>query len=104
MQPITHHLGLTFRKLVNYIPCRWLSVYDSSIDFDYAFDAYYIYFLLYEKARINVEIAKISKTKENSSKTKKELEQEAHRVRKKLNKKLSNNNVSASSLQELQKN
>ena len=80
LQSITHHLGLTFRKPVNYIACRWLSVYDSSIDFDYAFDAYHIYFLLYEKARINVEIAKISKTKENSSKTMKELEQEAHRV------------------------
>ena len=73
---------------MNDIACRWLSVYDSSIDFDYAFDAYYIYFLLYEKARINVEIAKISKTKENSSKTIKEFEQEAHRVDKKLNKKL----------------
>ena len=103
MQSITHHLGLTFRKPVNYIACRWLSVYVSSIDFDYAFDAYYIYFLLYEKTRINVEIAKISKTKENSSKTMKELEQEAHRVDKKLDKKLNNNNVSASSRQELQK-
>ena len=103
LQSITHHLGLTFRKPVNYIACRGLSVYDSSIDFDNAFDAYYIYFLLYEKARINVEIAKISKTKENSSKTMKELEQEAHRVDKKLNKKLKNNNVSASSRQELQK-
>ena len=39
LQSITHHLGLTFRKSVNYIACRWLSVYDSSIDFDYAFDA-----------------------------------------------------------------
>ena len=87
LQSITHHLGLTFPKPVNYIACRWLSVYDSSIDFDYAFDRYYIYFLLYEKARINVEIAKISKTKENSSKTMKELEQEAHGVDKKLNKK-----------------
>ena len=84
LQSITHHLGFTFRKPVNYIACRWLSVYDSSIDFDYAFDAYYIYFLLYEKARINVETAKISKTKENSSKTMKELEQEAHRVDKKI--------------------
>ena len=26
LQPITHHLGLTFRKPVNYIVCRWLSV------------------------------------------------------------------------------
>ena len=68
---------------MNYVACRWLSVYDSSIDFDYAFDPYYIYFLLYEKARINVEIAKISKTKENSSKTMKELEQEADRFNKK---------------------
>ena len=33
----------------------------------------------------------------------KELEQEPHRVDKKLNKKLNNNNVSASSRQELQK-
>ena len=101
LQLITHHLGLTFRKPVNYIACRWRPVYDSSIDFDYAFDAYYIYFLLYEKARINVEMAKINKTKKNSSKTMKELEQEAHRVDKKLNKKLNNNNVSASSRQEL---
>ena len=84
LQSITDHLDLTFRKPVNYIACRWFSVYDSSIDLYYAFDAYYIYFLLHDKARINVEIAKIRKTKENSSKTMKELEQEADRVDKKL--------------------
>ena len=40
LKEISFHLGLTFRKPVNYIAARWLSVLDTSLEFTYMHDAY----------------------------------------------------------------
>ena len=42
LKEICFHLGLTFRKAVNYISCRWLSILDSCIVFSYMRDACYL--------------------------------------------------------------
>ena len=40
LQQLTFHLGMKFRKRVNYISCHWLSPYDASIVFNHNHDVY----------------------------------------------------------------
>ena len=59
LKEICFHLGLTFRKAVNYISCRWLSILDSCIAFSYMRDAYVIYYSAYLKDDIQKKIKEI---------------------------------------------
>ena len=44
LKDISYHLGLTFRKPVNYIAARWLSILDTSLAFTYMQFAYVLYY------------------------------------------------------------
>ena len=47
---------MKFRKPVNYISCPWLSVYDTSLDFNHAHDVYKLIACYFEKAeKINLK-------------------------------------------------
>ena len=40
LKQLTFHMSHNFRKPQNYVACRWLSVYDASVEFDYFADIY----------------------------------------------------------------
>ena len=44
LKEITYHLAMTFRKTVNYIATRWLSILDTSLAFSYIEFAYVLYY------------------------------------------------------------
>ena len=84
-----------FRKPVTYNACRWLPVYDVSVEFDRRFEVYRVFFCAFEKADIQLKIKtcnnelKKSGSKNNqlnkevnSSKTKEELEKEIFKLEK----------------------
>ena len=62
LKEISFYLGLTFRKPVNYIASRWLSVLDTSLEFTYMRDAYHIYYHSVVKADIRQELKKMNKS------------------------------------------
>ena len=88
-------MGKKFRKPITYNACRWLSVYDVSVEFDRRFEVYRVFFCAFEKADIQLKIKtcnnelKKSGSKNNqlnkevnSSKTKEELEKEIFKLEK----------------------
>ena len=63
LQQLTFHLGIKFRKPVNYISCRWLSVYDTCIEFNHAHDVYKLMACYFEKANVEIKLKKKEKEK-----------------------------------------
>ena len=61
LQQCTFHLGMKFRKPVNYISCRWLSVYDTSTEFNHAHDVYKLIACYFEKADVEIKLKKKEK-------------------------------------------
>ena len=62
LKMISFYLWLTFRKPVNYIASRCLSVVDTSLEFTYMRDAYRIYYHFVIKAGIRQELKKMNKS------------------------------------------
>ena len=60
LKEISFHLGLAFRKSVNYIAARWLSILDTSFEFTYMRDAYLVYYHSVVKADIRQELKKVN--------------------------------------------
>ena len=56
LKEVTFHLGKKFRKPITCNPCRWLSVYDVSLEFDGRFDVYRVFFSAFEKTYIQLKI------------------------------------------------
>ena len=88
-------MGKKFRKPITYNACRWLSVYDVSVEYDGRSDVFRVFFSAFEKANIqlktkacNNELQKLdSKNNQlhkevNSSKTKEELEKQVSKLEK----------------------
>ena len=71
LKDIAFHMGLTFRKPSNYIAARWLSVFDTTISFDYMKDGYTIY---YNGTLISQTEKAVAKTKAKLKKKKNDRE------------------------------
>ena len=65
LQEITFYLGLTFRKPVNYIASRWLSVHDTTLAFSYMEYSYTLYYNAMVRRNAKVVFKKIYNTKKN---------------------------------------
>ena len=50
LQEFAFHMNTTFRKPHNFHQCRWLSVYDSSVEFDAMVDVHKVFFSICDKA------------------------------------------------------
>ena len=110
-------MGKKFRKPITYNACRWLSVYDVSVEFDGRFDVYRVFFSAFEKADIQLKIkacnnelkkldsknnqlnkeVNLSKTKEELEKQISKSEKSEERRRKRRERILEENNISDSS-------
>lgn len=61
MQQLILHLGIKSRKPVNYISCRRLSVYGTSIEFNHAHDVYKLIASYFEKVDVEIKLKKKEK-------------------------------------------
>ena len=61
LKHIAYHLGLTFRKQVNYIATRWTSILDTSLCFSYIEFANVLYYLAILSKITEDEIKKVYK-------------------------------------------
>ena len=61
LQQLMFHLGMKFKKPVNYISRLWLSVYDTSIEFNHAHGVYKLIACYFEKADIEIKLEKKEK-------------------------------------------
>ena len=59
LKEISFHIGLTFRKPVNYISARWLSVHDTSLAFSYMEHSYVLYYNAVLKRMAAQELGKV---------------------------------------------
>ena len=106
LKEISFHLGLTFRKPVNYIAARWLSVLDTSLEFTYMRNAYRIYYHSIIKADIRQELKKVNTSlkkgyMDSLDKTKQKLERKMRNFDQTENSIFSKHNVSDASKEEI---
>ena len=71
LQELTFHLGIKFRKPVSYISCCRLSVYNTSVEFNHAYDVYKLISCYFKKADVKIKFKKKEKEIIKASKRRK---------------------------------
>ena len=58
LEDVTFHMQTTYRKPIDFHLCRWLSVYDASVEFDAMVSVHKVFFSAFEKADLEMKLAK----------------------------------------------